>query len=51
LLQRAAALDAELSKERGLTDGLMERDSLQWIVLAGQIHLEVLRQLEAEIQR
>ncbi len=49
--QRAAALDAELSKERGLTDDLMERDTLQWIVLAGQIHLEVLRRLEQEIQR
>ena len=49
--KRAAALDAELSKERGLTDDLMERDALQWILLAGQIHLEVLRQLEQEIQR
>ena len=49
--KRAAALDAELSKERGLTDDLMERDSLRWILLAGQIHLEVLRQLEQEIQR
>ena len=49
--QRAAALDAELSKERGLDDVLMERDPLRWIVLAGQIHLEVLQRLEAEIQR
>ena len=49
--KRAAALDAELSKERGLTDDLMERDALQWILLAGQIHLEVLRQMEDEIQR
>ena len=49
--KRAAALDAELSKERGLTDDLMERAPLRWILLAGQIHLEVLRQLEAEIQR
>ena len=49
--KRAATLDAELSKERGLTDGLMERDTLRWILLAGQIHLEVLRQLKAEIQR
>jgi len=49
--KRAAALDAELSKERGLTDDLMERDTLRWILLAGQIHLEVLRRLEAEIQR
>ncbi len=51
LLKRAAALDAELSKERGLTDDLMERDTLRWILLAGQIHLEVLRRLEQEIQR
>ena len=49
--KRAAELDDELSKERGLTDDLMERDSLRWILLAGQIHLEVLRQLKAEIQR
>ncbi len=49
--KRATALDAELSKERGLTDDLMERDSLRWILLAGQIHLEVLRRLEQEIQR
>ena len=49
--KRAAALDADLSKERGLTDDLMERDALQWILLAGQIHLEVLRQMEDEIQR
>ena len=49
--KRAAELDDELSKERGLTDDLMERDSLRWILLAGQIHLEVLRQLEQEIQR
>ncbi len=48
---RAAELDDELSKERGLTDDLMERDSLRWILLAGQIHLEVLRRLEQEIQR
>ena len=47
--KRAAALDAELSKERGLTDDLMERDALQWILLAGQIHLEVLKRLEYEI--
>ena len=49
--KRAAALDAELSKEKGLTVGLMERDPLRWILLAGQIHLEVLRKLEQEIQR
>ena len=49
--KRATALDAELSKERGLTDDLMERDSLRWILLAGQIHLEVLRRLEQEIER
>lgn len=49
--KRAATLDAELSKERGLTDSLMERNPLRWILLAGQIHLEVLRRLEAEIQR
>ena len=49
--KRAAALDAELSKERGLTDDLMKCDSLRWILLAGQIHLEVLRRLKAEIQR
>ena len=49
--KRAATLDTLLSKERGLTDSLMERDPLRWIVLAGQIHLEVLRRLEAEIQR
>ena len=42
---------AELSKERGVTDSLMERNPLRWILLAGQIHLEVLRRLEAEIQR
>lgn len=44
-------LDEELSKERGLTDELMERDSLRWIVLAGQIHMEILRRLKTEIQR
>ena len=49
--KRAAKLDAELSKERGLDNVLMERDPLRWIVLAGQIHLEVLQRLEAEIQR
>ena len=49
--KRAAELDAELSKERGLDDALMERDSLRWIVLAGQIHLEILRRMEAEIQK
>lgn len=49
--KRAAELDAELSKSRGLDDILMERDPLRWIVLAGQIHLEVLRRLKAEIQR
>ena len=49
--KRAATLDAELSKKRGLTDDLMEHDALQWILLAGQIHLEVLRRLETEIQR
>lgn len=49
--KRAAALDEELSKERGLTDALMERDPLRWIVLAGQIHIEILRWLEKEIQR
>lgn len=49
--KRAAALDDELSKERGLTDGLMERDPLRWIVLAGQIHMEILRRLKTEIQR
>ena len=49
--KRAATLDAELSKERGLTDSLMERNPLRWILLAGQIHLEVLKRLEAEIQR
>ena len=30
---------------------LMERDPLHWIVLVGQIHLDVLRRLETEIQR
>lgn len=49
--KRAAELDAELSKSRGLDDILMERDPLRWIVLAGQIHLDVLRRLKAEIQR
>ena len=49
--KRAAALDAELSKARGLDDVLMKRDPLRWILLAGQIHLEVLRRLEQEIQR
>ena len=49
--KRAAALDAELSKARGLGDVLMKRDPLRWILLAGQIHLEVLRRLKAEIQR
>ena len=49
--KRAATLDAELSKERGLTDSLMERNPLRWILLAGQIHLEVLRRLEDEINR
>lgn len=49
--KRATALDEQLSKELGLTDALMERDSLRWIVLAGQIHLEILRRLEKEIQR
>ena len=49
--KRAATLDAELSKERGLTDSLMERNPLRWILMAGQIHLEVLRRLKAEIQR
>lgn len=49
--KRAAVLDEELSKERGLTDELMERDSLRWIVLAGQIHMEILRRLEDEIQQ
>ena len=47
--KRAAELDAELSKARGLDDVLMECDPLCWIVLAGQIHLEVLRRLEYEI--
>ena len=49
--KRAAELDAELSKERELDEVLMERDPLCWIVLAGQIHLEVLRRLEQEIQK
>ena len=49
--KRAATLDAELSKERGLTDSLMERNPLRWILMAGQIHLEVLRRLKAEIQQ
>ena len=49
--KRAAALDEELSKERELTDALMERDPLRWIVLAGQIHMEILRRLEDEIQQ
>lgn len=49
--KRTAELDAELSKEQGLDNVLMERDPLRWIVLAGQIHLEVLRRLEAEINR
>ena len=49
--KRAADLDAELSRERGLDDALMERDPARWIVLAGQIHLEILRRLEGEIQR
>ena len=49
--KRAATLDAELSKERGLTDSLMERNPRRWILLAGQIHLEVLRRLEDEINR
>ncbi len=49
--KRATELDTVLSKERGLDDVLMERDPLHWIVLAGQIHLEVLRQMEDEIQR
>ena len=49
--KRAATLDAELSKERGLTDSLMECNPLRWILLAGQIHLEVLRRLEDEINR
>ena len=49
--KRAATLDAELSKARGLDDVLMKRDPLRWILLAGQIHLEVLRRLEQEIQR
>jgi len=49
--KRAAMLDEELSKERGLTDALMERDPLRWIVLAGQIHMEILLRLEDEIQQ
>ena len=49
--KRAAMLDSELSKERGVTDALMERAPLRWIVLAGQIHMEILRRLEKEIQR
>ena len=49
--KRAAMLDTELSKERGLTDSLMERDPLRWIVLAGQIHMEILQRLEKEIHR
>ena len=49
--KRAAALDVELSKARGLDDVLMKRDPLRWILLAGQIHLEVLNRLEQEIQR
>lgn len=49
--KRAAILDAELPREKGLDDILMERDPLRWILLAGQIHLEVLRRLKKEIQR
>lgn len=49
--KRAAELDAELSKEQGLDDILMKRDTLRWIVLAGQIHLDVLQRLEQEIQK
>ena len=49
--KRAAELDAELSKEQGLDDILMKRDPLRWIVLAGQIHLDVLQRLEQEIQK
>ena len=49
--KRAATMDEELSKKRGLTDDLMERDPLRWIVLAGQIHMEILRRLEDEIQQ
>ena len=49
--KRAGALDAQLSQERGLNDALIDRDPLRWIVLAEQIHLEVLRRLEQEIQK
>ena len=49
--KHAAELDAVLSKERRLDDVQMERDLLRWIVLTGQIHLDVLRRMKAEIQR
>ena len=48
--ERAALLDKELSEELGLTDELMERDPPRWVMLAGQIHREVLRRLETEIR-
>ena len=47
----ADVLDAELAMERGLNDTLMAHDPLRWIVLAGQIHLDILRRLQSEIQR
>ena len=49
--QRADELHRQFSQERGLNNALMKRNPLRWILLAGQIHLEILRQLEAEIKQ
>ena len=49
--QRADELHRQLSQERGLDNTLMERDPLRWILLSGQIHLEILRLLETEIKQ
>lgn len=49
--KRADVLDAQLSEECGLTDELMERDALQWILLSAKIHEEISKRLREEIQR
>ena len=49
--QHADELHRQLSQERGLDNALMERNPLHWILLAGQIHLEILRRLEEEIKQ
>lgn len=49
--QRADVLCAELSSEHDLTDELLKKDALCWLLLSAQIHEEILRQLREEIQR